>query len=256
MTLSQSDVTELLDAIRAGGDLDVIRKGVELVLQALIEAEATEVIGAERYERSDGRRTWRNGSRQRLLTTKAGDVELAIPKLRKGSLGTFSSRSPAGVDNSSGRCPLRWAVRASVRSWGRAPMATAASASMSCWRIHSSEVRMVSLISPALRAARRSDRSEPVRATGVLLLVIPAGTRRDSRRWPTRWWTLRPTCTTSREVPPRAQLQGLIVLDRASRRAYPPHIDASRQAAPSAPGARAASMRRAPSDICTKRSRV
>ncbi len=85
MTLSQSDVTELLDAIRAGGDLDVIRKGVELVLQALIEAEATEVIGAERYERSGGRRTWRNGSRQRLFTTKAGDVELAIPKLRKGS---------------------------------------------------------------------------------------------------------------------------------------------------------------------------
>ncbi len=85
MTLSQSDVTELLAAIRAGGDLDVIRKGVELVLQALIEAEATEVIGAERYERSDGRRTWRNGSRQRLLTTKAGDVELAIPKLRSGS---------------------------------------------------------------------------------------------------------------------------------------------------------------------------
>jgi hypothetical protein len=85
VTLSQSDVTELLAAIRAGGDLDVIRKGVELVLQALIEAEATEVIGAERYERSDGRRTWRNGSRQRLLATKAGDVELAIPKLRKGS---------------------------------------------------------------------------------------------------------------------------------------------------------------------------
>ena len=85
MTLTKSDVTELLDAIRAGGDLDVIRKGVELVLQALIEAEAAEVIGAERYERSDSRRTWRNGSRERLLTTKAGDVELRIPKLRKGS---------------------------------------------------------------------------------------------------------------------------------------------------------------------------
>jgi hypothetical protein len=36
MTLTQSDVTELLDAIRAGGDIDVIRKSVELVLQALI----------------------------------------------------------------------------------------------------------------------------------------------------------------------------------------------------------------------------
>ena len=85
MTLTQSDVSDLLDAIRAGGDIDVIRKGVELVLQALIEAEATEVIGAARYERSDARTNQRNGSRDRLVTTKAGDVELRIPKLRKGS---------------------------------------------------------------------------------------------------------------------------------------------------------------------------
>ena len=85
MTLTQSDVNELLDAIRAGGDIDVIRKGVELVLQALIEAEATEVIGAGRYERSEGRTNRRNGFRDRLLTTKAGDVELRIPKLRQGS---------------------------------------------------------------------------------------------------------------------------------------------------------------------------
>lgn len=54
MTLTQSDVTELLDAIRAGGDIDVIRKGVELVLQALIDAEATEHIdGAARADGAD-----------------------------------------------------------------------------------------------------------------------------------------------------------------------------------------------------------
>jgi putative transposase len=85
VTLTKSDVGELLDAIRAGGDIDVIRKGVELVLQALIDAEATEVIGAERFERSETRSNWRNGSRDRLLATKAGDVGLKIPKLRKGS---------------------------------------------------------------------------------------------------------------------------------------------------------------------------
>jgi putative transposase len=85
VTLTQSDVNELLDAIRAGGDIDVIRKGVELVLQALIEAEATEHIGAGRYERKDTRTTQRNGHRDRLLATKAGDVELKIPKLRHGS---------------------------------------------------------------------------------------------------------------------------------------------------------------------------
>ena len=85
MTLTQFDVHELLDAVRAGGDIDVIRAGVEFVLQALIDAEATEHIGAARYERAETRTTQRNGTRGRLLTTKAGDVELKIPKLRKGS---------------------------------------------------------------------------------------------------------------------------------------------------------------------------
>jgi hypothetical protein len=44
--LSQSDLSELLDVLRAGGDVDLIRSSVEMVLQALIDAEATEVIGA------------------------------------------------------------------------------------------------------------------------------------------------------------------------------------------------------------------
>jgi putative transposase len=85
VTLGQSDVNELLDAIRAGGDIDIIRKSVEVVLQALIDAELAEHIGAGRYERTETRTNQRNGSRDRLLTTKAGDVELKIPKLRKGS---------------------------------------------------------------------------------------------------------------------------------------------------------------------------
>jgi transposase-like protein len=85
VTLTQCDVAELLDAIRAGGDIDVIRKGVELVLQALIDAEATEHIGAGRYECTQTRTNQRNGSRDRLLTTKAGDIELRIPKLRRGT---------------------------------------------------------------------------------------------------------------------------------------------------------------------------
>jgi len=85
MTLEQSDLGELLDAIRAGGGIDVVRRGVELVLQALIDTEAAEVIGARHYERNESRTAWRNGTRERLLSTKAGDVELKIPKLRSGS---------------------------------------------------------------------------------------------------------------------------------------------------------------------------
>ncbi len=49
------------------------------------EAEASEVIGAARYERSETRTNERNGSRSRTLATQAGDIDLRIPKLRKGS---------------------------------------------------------------------------------------------------------------------------------------------------------------------------
>ena len=85
MALDKSAIADLLDALRAGGDLDVIREGLALVLQALIEAEAAQQIGAGRYQRTETRTVHRNGSRPRLLSTKAGDVELHIPKLREGS---------------------------------------------------------------------------------------------------------------------------------------------------------------------------
>ena len=85
MALSQSVVSELLEAFRAGEGVDLIRESVRLVMQELIEAEATELIGAGRYERTESRVTDRNGSRPRLVATQAGDVELRIPKLRKGS---------------------------------------------------------------------------------------------------------------------------------------------------------------------------
>jgi putative transposase len=85
MALDQSALTDLLDALRSGGDLDFTREAMQLVLQALIDLEASEKIGAARYERNDTRTTHRNGSRSPLLSTKAGDVGLAIPKLRAGS---------------------------------------------------------------------------------------------------------------------------------------------------------------------------
>ena len=66
MALDQSALTDLLDALRAGGDLDFMREAMQLVLQALIELEATEVIGAARlsasvrlHERADTRTTHR-----------------------------------------------------------------------------------------------------------------------------------------------------------------------------------------------------
>ena len=85
MALDHSSLSELLDALRAGGDLDLVRSGLQLVLQALIEMEAAQSIGAGPYQRSPERTTHRNGHRERTLSTKAGDLELRIPKLRSGS---------------------------------------------------------------------------------------------------------------------------------------------------------------------------
>ena len=85
MALIDSDLSELLDALRAGDITDTVRTSLEWVLQALIEAEATARIGAAPHERSESRTAQRNGHRARLLSTAAGDVELKIPKLRTGS---------------------------------------------------------------------------------------------------------------------------------------------------------------------------
>ena len=85
MALSQSAVSELLEVLRTGEAVDLIRESVRMVMQELIEAEANQVIGAARYQRSPSRVTERNGSRPRVLATQAGDVQLRIPKLRKGS---------------------------------------------------------------------------------------------------------------------------------------------------------------------------
>jgi hypothetical protein len=50
MALDRDALSDLLDALRAGGDLDVVRAGMQLVLQALIDLGATEAIAAGRYE--------------------------------------------------------------------------------------------------------------------------------------------------------------------------------------------------------------
>ncbi len=85
MALDQSALLELLEALKVADADDVVRRAVESVFQALIDAEATARIGAAPHERTEARVARRNGYRDRLVTTAAGDVELRIPKLRAGS---------------------------------------------------------------------------------------------------------------------------------------------------------------------------
>jgi putative transposase len=85
MALGQSDLSQLLDAFKSGEGVDLIRELVQRSLQELVELEVSAQIGAARYERTGERVTERNGHRSRTLSTKAGDIEIGIPKLRKGS---------------------------------------------------------------------------------------------------------------------------------------------------------------------------
>src|ERR687898_503272 len=73
-----------------GEGLDFLRESLSWVVQQLMEAEVSELVGAARGERApEERLTHRNGYRPRAWATRAGEIELAIPKLRRG--GYFPS---------------------------------------------------------------------------------------------------------------------------------------------------------------------
>ena len=68
-----------------GEGLDFLRESLCWVVQQMMEAEVSELVGASRGERSEERLTHRNGYRARSWSTRAGELELAIPKIRRGS---------------------------------------------------------------------------------------------------------------------------------------------------------------------------
>src|SRR3954470_12999063 len=82
MTAAREAVEELLHSEHA----DVLRESVAFMVRELVEAEIAARIGAEHGERAPERRTTqRNGYRYRDWDTRVGTIELAIPKLRRGS---------------------------------------------------------------------------------------------------------------------------------------------------------------------------
>ncbi|WP_237590446.1 transposase, partial [Bifidobacterium longum] len=60
----------------------MVRKSVEETLNAMLDAEADEITGAARYERSGERKAYRAGHYERDLTVKAGKMSLKVPKLK------------------------------------------------------------------------------------------------------------------------------------------------------------------------------
>lgn len=62
---------------------EMVRDTVEETLNAMLDAEADQLVGAKKYERSDSRKDTRAGTYERKLDTRAGRVNLKVPKLRK-----------------------------------------------------------------------------------------------------------------------------------------------------------------------------
>jgi transposase-like protein len=79
------DLTAFVSKLLEEQDGDVLREGIRVLSQALMETEVAGLIGAERHERSGERTAYRNGSRTRTWDTRMGTIELAIPKVRPGS---------------------------------------------------------------------------------------------------------------------------------------------------------------------------
>jgi transposase-like protein len=78
-----------VDEERVRGHVEeVVRLSVEETLNGLLDAEADQLCGAKRYERSPDRVDTRAGSYERKLQTKAGEVTLTVPRLRNLPLDT------------------------------------------------------------------------------------------------------------------------------------------------------------------------
>jgi transposase-like protein len=88
-TTVADDSMTLLDTLRkvgADGDVDLLREGVRVLAEAIMEAEVSQLTGAAKGQRDPQRRlTHRNGYRERRWDTRVGSVALAIPRIRDGS---------------------------------------------------------------------------------------------------------------------------------------------------------------------------
>ena len=99
------DMMNLRTLVEKTPDADLLREMIGFAAQRLMELEVGELAGAGDGEKDPERLAQRNGYRSRDWQTRAGTVELRIPKLRKGSY--FPSISFAAQPSSPGAWPRR-----------------------------------------------------------------------------------------------------------------------------------------------------
>jgi putative transposase len=85
MATPRMDITSFVGKLLEEDDVDLLREGVRVLAQALMETEVSSQIGAAPYERSSGRTAYRNGCRTRTWDTRVGTIELKIPKVTAGT---------------------------------------------------------------------------------------------------------------------------------------------------------------------------
>jgi len=85
VAISRMSLLDLIHKSEVKGDSDFLREGLKVLAQAVMELEVSAKAGADRFERSEDRKTYRNGYRPRQWDTRVGSVDLRIPKLREGS---------------------------------------------------------------------------------------------------------------------------------------------------------------------------
>jgi putative transposase len=85
MAKASMDLSAFVGKLLEEQDGDVLREGIRVLAQALMESEVAGLIGAERHERTGERTGYRNGTRTRTWDTRMGTIELAIPKVKPGT---------------------------------------------------------------------------------------------------------------------------------------------------------------------------
>ena len=91
MALDDSVLLEMIEMLRTAGGGEFMRRLLGGMLQAVVDAEATAHIGAGVHQRTEARTTQRNATRDKVVTTAAGDLTVKIAKVRTGSF--FPARS-------------------------------------------------------------------------------------------------------------------------------------------------------------------
>lgn len=97
LTINQEEILSLLGENQGEG----FRRLLEEALNQIMQRESAEQLGAERYERTEGRSDSRNGYRDRQLTTRIGNITLHVPRHRREPFKTMIfenySRSEAAL---------------------------------------------------------------------------------------------------------------------------------------------------------------